>query len=64
MEQEVCQLLLAALCWKTDGKWQKLAIQGGNNQKTHQALKKPAYETRVSFMSWLFSQQNFVVLCF
>jgi hypothetical protein len=49
---------------KTVMKWQKLAIQGGNNQKTHQPLKKPAYETRVSFMRWLFSQQNLVVLCF
>ena len=37
-------------------KWQKLAIQGGNNQKTQQALKKPAYETLVSFMRWLYCQ--------
>ena len=41
---------------KTSTKWQKLAIQGGNNQKTQQALKKPAHETLVSFMRWLCSQ--------
>jgi hypothetical protein len=32
-----------------------LATQGGNHKK------KPAYETYLSFMRWLFSQQNFVV---
>jgi hypothetical protein len=29
MEQEVCQLLLAALCRKFDLKWQEIAGNGG-----------------------------------
>jgi len=33
MEQEVCQLLLAALCRKTDGKWQCVAVLAGKVAK-------------------------------
>ena len=37
MEQEVCQLLLAALCRKTDGKWQCVAVLAKKvAKKSHQ----------------------------
>jgi len=33
MEQEVCQLLLAALCQMFDANWQKLAVCLGKTKK-------------------------------
>ena len=34
MEQEVCQLLLAALGQKLDANWQKIAVWVGETKKT------------------------------
>ena len=40
MEQEVCQLLLAALGQKLDANWQKLAVWLGKMKKTTGFLRR------------------------